>query len=534
MEFQWPPGGIALAAASICIISIRYFLATRRPKNFPPGPPTLPGIGNLHQIPLKQPFLKFTEWSKTYGNILGLKIGSANFVVINDPLLMHEMFSKRGIVYSGRQIGYIADVVMQEHSKIHLLNMPYGPELRRWRTAAMDLFNAQGQKTTKPLLEATSATLSMKMLNTSPGNNLEYLKQWALATPLLAITGQRLVDRGKTFIDRFFKAQTTWLDLLTPGTAPPVDLFPFLKWLPESLAKWKTNAKIVRSYMIEEYSSYLKSAQSIRDKNASAASTKVTCLMAKVLDSEKTEKKDATAPFSDDEAAWFGGVLLDAAVDTTWSTINALILFLAAHPHVQEKVYRELDSLCSDTPPPSHSIGELKYLRACYLESIRLRPAAPTGLARIVVQDDVINGYFIPKGTTVLANVWALQHNPKDYDNPADFVPERYIHHPLGLKDGVSSEGRKASYVFGSGRRMCTGEQFAESAIILAVAKLLWAYEIVPVDTLDLRVDTGFHTGILLGPRAFKVNFMLRDAKKKEGILQDYRETRAHWVEVDT
>jgi hypothetical protein len=77
-------------------------------------------------------------------------------------------------------------------------------------------------------------------------NSMDHIKHWALATPLLAITGQRLEDRGKAFADRFFDAQEKWLELLEPGNTPPVDIFPFLRWIPEKLADWKTKARTVR------------------------------------------------------------------------------------------------------------------------------------------------------------------------------------------------------------------------------------------------------------------------------------------------
>lgn len=62
-----------------------YTLTSRRPKNFPAGPTSLPVIGNAHQVPLVMPFLKFTEWSKAHGLIYGLKLGPLNVVVLNDP-----------------------------------------------------------------------------------------------------------------------------------------------------------------------------------------------------------------------------------------------------------------------------------------------------------------------------------------------------------------------------------------------------------------------------------------------------------------
>lgn len=67
---------------------LRWFLSTLRPQNFPPGPPVIPGLGNLHQIPPSKPFLKFHEWSKQYGDLVSLKTAAGNLVIINDPKIV--------------------------------------------------------------------------------------------------------------------------------------------------------------------------------------------------------------------------------------------------------------------------------------------------------------------------------------------------------------------------------------------------------------------------------------------------------------
>lgn len=67
---------------------LRWVWSTSRPQNFPPGPPTILGIGNLHQIPPSKPFLKFHEWSKQYGDLVSLKTAARNLVIINNPKIV--------------------------------------------------------------------------------------------------------------------------------------------------------------------------------------------------------------------------------------------------------------------------------------------------------------------------------------------------------------------------------------------------------------------------------------------------------------
>ncbi|VUC36506.1 unnamed protein product [Clonostachys rosea] len=521
---------VACVSLGFAFVLTRFCLGTLRPKDYPPGPPTVLGLGNLSQIPLKQPFIQFGKWSRIYGDILGLKVGPSNLVVIHNPQTVHQLFSKRAAHYSGRPYSYIPNEhVFCKHADKHILNLQNTPYLRKWRASVAYLIGASGLKQVIPMQEATAATLAKQLLDTTPSETLDYLKQWALATPLLAITGQRLEDRGKAFSDRFFKAQKLWLELLEPGNAPPVDMVPMLRWIPEKFASWKTDARYVRDYMFEEYAGYLKSAQKLSGESDVAKSDqnkspRFKCLMTKILEDGLEEGKgnDGKLSYSPDQLAYLGGGLLDAAVDTTWASMMSLILYLAAYPSIQEKAYEEVTRVSPDQPPAGDRLSDLPYIGACLAEIFRLCPPAPNGLPRILDRDDIVDGYMIPKGTTVLANVWSIQRNPGDYDQPDEFIPERYLNHPLGLKKGADSTDKRATYTFGAGRRLCPGEAFAQNSLITAIAKLLWSFKIEPAGPLDISIETGFHTGLVMGPEPYKVNFVLRDPKRRENIFQDY------------
>lgn len=102
-------------------------------------------------------------------------------------------------------------------------------------------------------------------------------------------------------------------------------------------------------------------------------------------------------------------------------------------------------------------------------------------------------------------------------------MPERYLLHPLGLKPHITAtDGQRATYTFGAGRRVCPGEQFAHNSILVAMSKLLWAYEITASKPLDVDVETGYHTGLVLSPEPFDVDFTLRDESRRGAVTKDY------------
>lgn len=359
----WLVTGVTASATLLTAVVLRYLLSTRRPEGFPPGPPTLLGVGNLHQIPTKQPFIQFDKWAETYGDIIGLKIGPANLVILHNPQYVRELLDRRGAIYSDRPYSYIpAEHVFAGNIDKHVLAIPNGPYLRRWRSAVAYLVGPAGLKQTVPMQEATSDML-VKKLTQTPSESLDHIKNWALATPLLAITGQKLEDREKQFTERFFNAQEKWLQLLEPGNAPPVDIFPFLRWVP--FADWKKKAKYVRAYMVEEYEGFLQTAKRLRNGDLGETPA-FRSLMTKIIE-DQGETKPADR-LSDDEIAFMGGSLLDAAVDTTWATIMSFVMFMATYPDVQAKVQEEIDSVSRRQPPGGDLIDRLPYLQACLLE----------------------------------------------------------------------------------------------------------------------------------------------------------------------
>jgi hypothetical protein len=96
----------------LCFITIAYAFVRlaqvgRRPKGLPPGPRTLPIIGNLHLMPTVKPYKVMAEWRKTYGPVLSLMVGSNPLILVQSHSAAKELLDKRGANYSSRPELYI-------------------------------------------------------------------------------------------------------------------------------------------------------------------------------------------------------------------------------------------------------------------------------------------------------------------------------------------------------------------------------------------------------------------------------------------
>ena len=149
---------------------------------------------------------------------------------------------------------------------------------------------------------------------------------------------------------------------------------------------------------------------------------------------------------------------------------------------------------------------------------------------------DTINGMTIPKGSTVILNVWGLHHDPERKPNPDVFDPERFRGRTLSAAEYAVSVDydNRDHYGYGSGRRICPGIHLAERNLFLAMAKLLWAFEFheerdAKGESLPLDVDarTAYSEGFLHCPKPFACEVKPRSEARRETIMREYRQAAA-------
>ncbi|KAL0960726.1 hypothetical protein HGRIS_005751 [Hohenbuehelia grisea] len=122
---------------------------------------------------------------------------------------------------------------------------------------------------------------------------------------------------------------------------------------------------------------------------------------------------------------------------------------MTMHPGVLKKAQVEIDThLRNERLPTFDDREHLPYFEAVLLEVLRLHVILPTALPHVTSADDVYDGYFIPRGSIILANVWNYLRNENTYDSPMDFHPERFL-----SQDGRTKEKDPRDYMFGFGRR---------------------------------------------------------------------------------
>ncbi|CAN6932982.1 hypothetical protein Bca4012_100842 [Brassica carinata] len=161
---------------------------------------------------------------------------------------------------------------------------------------------------------------------------------------------------------------------------------------------------------------------------------------------------------------------------------------LLKHPQVLEKARLEIDEkIGEDRLIDEPDLAELPYLQNVVSETFRLFPVAPLLVPRTPTKDMKIGGYDVPRDTIVLVNAWAIHRDPKLWDDPERFVPERCNN------VGGSENYANKLMPFGNGRRICPGAGLGQRIVTLALGSLIQCFdwENVKGEEIDMTESTG-------------------------------------------
>ncbi|XP_059479866.1 probable cytochrome P450 301a1, mitochondrial [Neocloeon triangulifer] len=175
--------------------------------------------------------------------------------------------------------------------------------------------------------------------------------------------------------------------------------------------------------------------------------------------------------------------MLMAGIDTTSHSLTNVMLHLSENQDKQEKLHQELQRISPDPYQPitNEMLNEMKYLKACIKESMRMMPVVTSNI-RMTTSEIVLSNYRVPAGVDVLMATGAMSRFKEHYNEPDKFLPERWIR-------GGEQEEKANPFVtlpFGHGARKCIGMRFAQLELEIALAKMMrrfrWEFKYGPME----------------------------------------------------
>ncbi|CAE6505303.1 unnamed protein product [Rhizoctonia solani] len=285
------------------------------------------------------------------------------------------------------------------------------------------------------------------------------------STLLSAVYGYEVTSAHDPLVEVVENALDHLCDAGVPGNFM-VNIIPWLRYIPDWVpgTGWKKTVREwrkERNEMVDAPFNYTK--RQIAEGTASHSILKT--LLAGI--EGKPGLGDAHGE-EEDRIKWVTGTLFGAGSDTSAASTLVFILAMVLNQDVFAKVQGEVDTVIGHDRLPEMSDREsLPYVECVIKEVLRWQPVVPLGIPHAVIEDDEYRGWSIPKGSTVMGNIWAISYDEAVYHEPERFNPDRFLDPRV-----------PAAPAFGFGRRSCPGVHLAESTLFITITSLLALFDI--------------------------------------------------------
>ncbi|KAH9379771.1 hypothetical protein HPB48_017651 [Haemaphysalis longicornis] len=409
----------------------------------PPMPPASSIRGHAEVLAFGFHRKKAMEWAKQLGPVIRLKWNFADIVVLNDFKSVKQFMNTKQIL--DRSHCFL--LKREYYSGVGSVNGETWVANRKFCLGMLrDLGFAKTAMEDNMMDEFSHLEKRIGNTKGAPINVQEYIQPCALNNIASFVYGKRLpIDHPERHQLQRLVAKLYW-----PLLKGPIQLFlpPIVRRILEHLPF--TRLGQVNACM-KELEKFNDSTKQENAPNASSVST--------LLSPTDSPRKRHHGMVRTPHVYW--NLLVNANNPDT----------------IQARVQKEIDDVVgSERSPTWEDRKRMPFTLACIWEVDRWKTGSPLGVARECSEDVVIGEFFIPKGTTVLPNLWAVHNDPTFWKDPEKFDPARFLN-----EDGsIVSPKPEQLLPFSIGRRSCPGEMFALMEVFLMTTFLLQKYASVP------------------------------------------------------
>ncbi|KAK3380774.1 cytochrome P450 [Lasiosphaeria ovina] len=467
----------------------------------PPGPRVI-------KTGIRKPWLWFRELNQELGDVVYLQLGPTPTIVLGSAQAAWDLLEKRGSTYSSRPRFIMGGELLS--GGMRGLMAPYSPYWRRWRKLLHSGFMQRQSESYRPIQSLESTVLMHDLMKDASGFRT-HLERYAASVIVTVTYGRRVEDvRTDVVVQRNAESMDRLTSVNIPGKFA-VERFPALKYVPSIFAPWKAKVLEQRGRDIQFYTELM---DEVRDKLSRGVLND--CFAKHLL------QEQSSLGMSDLEIAYTAGTPFGAGVETSAGSLASFIL--ACVKFGQEfipQAQRELDRVVGNERLPTfEDLPALEYVAAIASETLRWRPVAVLGgTPHASTADDVYNGMFIPKGSTVIAPLWSIHLNEVDFPDPHQFKPERF----LEKREYPGTFGHSS---FGWGRRICPGMHLGSASVAINIARILWAFNVAPArdrEGRNIEVDIfAYSDGFNSTPLPFPCSITPRSSMHAEVVQKEY------------
>nr|XP_060618179.1 cytochrome P450 1A4-like [Anolis sagrei ordinatus]XP_060618180.1 cytochrome P450 1A4-like [Anolis sagrei ordinatus] len=490
---------ITLFVVAAIFISIHMLMKTKRPQ--PPGPWSLPILGNLLQVE-EHPYISFQRMRKKYGDVFQIKLGMVPVVVVNGLEAVKQVLLRDGESFAGRPdmhtFSFFADGDSMSFS-VH-----YGESWKLQKKIAGRalrlLSKSEAKSSTCSCLleehvcdEASELVKTLLELSKNGGFDPAAVTTCTAANVVCALCfGKRYNHNDKEFLgviklnDDFVKASSAF---------NPADFIPCLRYLPLPAAKV---ARTFYRKLNDFVSACVEHHCTTYDKNY------VRDITDALITVGNEKKEDAKTALSDKKIINTVNDIFGAGFSTITACLQWIYLYLISKPEFQTKIQEEIDEKIGLRPPRFDDRKILHYTEAFINEIFRHCSFLPFTIPHCTTRDAVLNGYYIPQSTCIFINMYQVNHDEAVWEDPYSFKPERFLNESGELNKSLVEK----VLIFGMGIRKCLGEELARNEVFVIITTILQQLRLEkpPEDQLDLTPVYG----LTMSPKPYRLQAALR------------------------
>ncbi|KAK9019892.1 hypothetical protein V6N11_054399 [Hibiscus sabdariffa] len=412
----------------------------------PPAPLLVPFFGNWLQVGDDLNHRNLTDLTKKFGDIFLLRMGQRNLVVISSPELAREVLHTQGVEFGSRTRNVVVDIFTGKGQD--MVFTVYGEHWRKMRRImTVPFFTNKVVQQYRDGWEAEAASV-VEDVRKNPevatnGIVLRRRLQLMMYNNMYRIMFDRRFESEDDPLFVKLKALNGERSRLSQSFEYNYgDFIPILRPFLRGYLKWCKEVKEMRLQLFKDY--FLEERKKLASTKRSDSNA-LKCAIDHSLDAQQKGE------INEDNVLYIVENINAAAIETTLWSIEWGIAELVNHPHIQQKLRDEIDTVLGPgvqvTEPDTH---KLPYLQAVVKETLRLRMAIPLLVPHMNLHDAKLAGYDIPAESKILVNVWWLANNPAHWKNPEEFRPERFFEE----ESKVEANGNDFKYLpFGVGRR---------------------------------------------------------------------------------
>lgn len=432
----------------------------------PPGPPGRFLTGHLHR--LRGDRLRFyTECAQTYGDVVALRYAWRQVLLVCHPDLVEEV----AITQARKFRKNFALRINPEVFGTGLLTS----EGALWQRQRRLIQPAFARRRLAAFAGDMTAAAERLLARWAPGQTADIEAEMMRLTMDIAATtlfGADATAQAEAVYRAISTLQQTFLTQLTRAV-PPLP-----RWVPTSLNRRIRSAVRALDETIYRF---------IDQRRASGADRgDLLWLLLHARD-----EADGTG-MTDRQVRDEMMTLFLAGHETTALALSWAWYLLATHPEVEAQLVQEWAEVLGGRAPSAEDVPRLRCTEMTVNEVLRLYPPAPA-FGREALEDVRLGPYLVRRGTTVVMSPWVLHRDPRWWDQPEMFCPQRW-------SEGQPSRTPRFAYVpFGAGPRTCIGNSFALLEAVLVLATLGQRYRftivpghpVIPFPTVTLRLKYG-------------------------------------------